>query len=72
MKILAIILGILVILSWLFAIKEYKSGNTGTDKDQNVMLIACLLTLVMTIMQFFYQFDDAFMPRKFIDVEKNP
>ncbi|HFC2993718.1 TPA: hypothetical protein AABM78_002045 [Neisseria gonorrhoeae] len=54
MKILAIILGILVILSWLFAIKEYKSGNTGTDKAQNVMLIACLLTLVMTIMQFFY------------------
>ncbi|WP_218085326.1 hypothetical protein [Staphylococcus epidermidis] len=51
MKILAIIL---VILSWLFIIKEYKSGNKGTDKAQNVMLLACLLTLIMTIMQFFY------------------
>lgn len=54
MKILAIILGILVILSWLFVIKEYKPGNKRTDKAQNVMLIACLLTLIMTIMQFFY------------------
>lgn len=54
MKIIGIILGVLVILSWLFVIKEYKSGNKGTTKSQNVMLIACLLTLFMTIMQFFY------------------
>ncbi|MGW7929912.1 hypothetical protein [Staphylococcus xylosus] len=54
MKFIGIILGILVILSWLFVIKEYKSGNKGAAKTQNVMLIACLLTLVMTIMQFFY------------------
>ncbi|GEQ07075.1 hypothetical protein [Staphylococcus gallinarum] len=54
MKIIGGILGILVILSWLFVIKEYKFGNKGTAKAQNVMLIACLLTLIMISMQFFY------------------
>ncbi len=54
LKIIEIILGILVILSWLFVIKEYKSGNKGSVKVQNVMLIACLLTLIMTIMRVFY------------------
>ena len=72
MKIFAIILGILVILSWLFVMKEYRNGNQNTTKAHNIMLLACLLTLIMTIMQVFYQFYDAFMPRKFIDVEKNP
>lgn len=72
MKIFAIILGILVILSWLFVMKEYRNGNQNTTKARNVTLLACLLTLIMTIMQFFYQFYDTFMPRKFIYVEKNP
>ncbi len=54
MKIIGVILGILVILSWLFVIKEYKAGNKKTAKAQNIMLVACLLTLIMTIMQFLY------------------
>ncbi|NRO55392.1 hypothetical protein [Lactobacillus helveticus] len=52
MKIFAIILGILVILSWLFVMKEYRNGNQNTTKARNVTLLACLLTLIMTIMQF--------------------
>ncbi|NWN86771.1 MAG: hypothetical protein HLX47_12915 [Staphylococcus sp.] len=54
MKIFSIILGVLVILSWLFVMREYRNGNQKTIKAQNVMLVACLLTLLMTIMQFFY------------------
>lgn len=72
MKIFAIILGILVILSWLFVMKEYRNGNQNTTEAHNVTLLACLLTLIMIIMQYFYQFYDAFMPRKFTYVEKNP
>lgn len=54
MKIISIILGILVILGWLYVIGEYKYGNQKTNKAMNVMLVACLLTLILTIMQFFY------------------
>ena len=54
MKTISIILGILVILSWLFVMKEYKNGNQGTHRAQNVMLFACLLTIIMTVLQLFY------------------
>lgn len=54
MKIFAITLGILVILSWLFVMREYRNGRQNTTKAHNVMLLACLLTLIMTIMQAFY------------------
>ena len=54
MKIIGVIIGVLVILSWLFVIKEYRNRNQKRAKAQNVMLLACLLTLIMTIMQFFY------------------
>lgn len=54
MKTISIILGILVILSWLFVIKEYKNGNQDTHRAQNVMLLACLLTIIMTVLQLFY------------------
>lgn len=53
MKIIQIILGILVILSWLFVMKEYRKGNEKTEKGKLVILIACLLTFVMTLMNFF-------------------
>ncbi|WP_418129476.1 hypothetical protein RAL98_11300 (plasmid) [Staphylococcus sp. HKU1] len=54
MKFFGIILGILVILSWIFVIKEYQSGNKEKTKTKNMILIAFLLTLIMTIMQLFY------------------
>ena len=53
MKFISIILGILVILSWLFVLKEYKQGNEKTEKGKIVILTACALTLVMTLMNFF-------------------
>ena len=53
MKIISIILGILVILSWLFVMREYKKGNEKTEKGKLVILIACLLTFIMTLMQIF-------------------
>lgn len=40
MKFISIILGILVILSWLFVLKEYKQGNEKTEKGKTVILIA--------------------------------
>lgn len=54
MKIISIILGILVILSWLYMIGEYKYGDQKTNKALNVMLVACALTIILTIIQFFY------------------
>ncbi|MEN1895649.1 hypothetical protein [Staphylococcus nepalensis] len=53
MKIISIILGILVILGWLYVIGEYKYGNQKTKKAQNVMVVAFVLTLILTILQFF-------------------
>lgn len=53
MKFITIILCVLVILSWLFVLKEYKQGNEQTEKGKTVILIACTLTLVMTLMNFF-------------------
>ncbi|AID43563.1 hypothetical protein [Staphylococcus xylosus] len=53
MKFISIILGVLVILSWLFVLKEYKQGNEKTEKGKTVIIIACALTFVMTLMNFF-------------------
>ena len=53
MKIISIILGILVILSWLFVMREYRQGKEKTEKGELVILIACLLTFIMTVMNFF-------------------
>ena len=53
MKIISIIFGILVILSWLFVMREYRKGNEKTEKGKLVILIACLLTFIMTLMNFF-------------------
>ena len=52
MKVISIILGILVILSWLFVMREYRKGNEKR-KNKLVILIACLLTFIMTLMNFF-------------------
>lgn len=54
MKVISIIFGILVILSWLFVMREYRKGNENTEKGKLVILIACLLTFIMTLMNFFY------------------
>lgn len=54
MKVISIIFGILVILSWLFVMREYIKGNEKTEKGKLVILIACLLTFIMTLMNFFY------------------
>ncbi len=53
MNIISIILGILVILSWLFVMREYRKGNEKTEKGKLVILVACLLTIIMTVMNFF-------------------
>lgn len=54
MKVISIIFGILVILSWLFVMREYRKGSEKTEKGKLVILIACLLTFIMTLMNFFY------------------
>lgn len=54
MKFLALFIGILVIISWILVIKDSKNNGQKTEKSQNIMLIACLLTLIMTILQIFY------------------
>ena len=53
MKIISIILGILVILSWLFVMREYRKGNEKTERCKLAILVACLLTIIMTLMNFF-------------------
>lgn len=49
MKIVMVILGVIVIASWLFVMREYRQGNERSEKAKVIMLVACLLTLVMTI-----------------------
>lgn len=53
MKIISIIFGILVLLSWLFVMREYRKGNEKTEKGKLFILVACLLTIIMTVMNFF-------------------
>lgn len=56
MKIVIIILGILVILSWLFLFYIYRQNGDKSNsiKVQNIILLACLLTLLMTILGSIY------------------
>ncbi|MCR1796617.1 hypothetical protein [Staphylococcus warneri] len=56
MKIVIIILGILVILSWcyLFYIYRQNGDKSNSIKVQNIILLACLLTLLMTILGSIY------------------
>lgn len=56
MKIVIIILGILVILPWLFLFYIYRQNGykSNSIKVQNIILLACLLTLLMTILASIY------------------
>ncbi|MEX2948261.1 hypothetical protein ABH521_009430 [Staphylococcus warneri] len=56
MKTVIIILGILVILSWFYLFYEYRKNNDKSDsiKVQNIILLACLLTLLMTVLASIY------------------
>lgn len=51
MKFISIILGILVIVSWLFVLRDYKKGNQNSESAKTVVLIACVLTFIMTVLQ---------------------
>lgn len=51
MKFISIILGILVIVSWLFVLRDYKKGNQNSESAKTVILIACVLTFIMTVLQ---------------------
>ena len=56
MKIVIIILGILVILSWFYLFYTYRQNGDKNNsiKVQNIILLACLLTLLMTILGSIY------------------
>lgn len=51
MKFISIILGVLVIVSWLFVLRDYKKGNQNSGSAKTVVLIACVLTFIMTVLQ---------------------
>lgn len=51
MKFISIILGVLVIVSWLFVLRDYKKGNQNSESAKTVVLIACVLTFIMTVLQ---------------------
>ena len=55
MKIVIIILGILVILSWFYLFYTYRQNGDKSNsiKVQNIILLACLLTL-LTILGSIY------------------
>ncbi len=48
MKFISIVLGLLVIISWLFVLREYQHGHEKTKKGKLVIIIACILTFIMT------------------------
>lgn len=48
MKFISIVLGLLVIISWLFVLREYQHGHEKTEKGKLVIIIACILTFIMT------------------------
>lgn len=56
MKTLIIILGILVMLSWgyLFYVFKKKGYGQQSIRIQNINLLSCLLTLLMTILASIY------------------
>lgn len=39
MKFISIILGILVIVSWLFVLRDYKKGNQNSESAKTVVLM---------------------------------
>ena len=47
MKFISIVLGLLVIISWLFVLREYQHGHEKR-KRKLVIIIACILTFIMT------------------------
>lgn len=49
MKFISIVLGLLVIISWLFVLREYQRGHEKTEKGKLVIIIACILTFIMTL-----------------------
>ena len=49
MKFISIVLGLLVIISWLFVLREYQYGHEKTEKGKLVIIIACILTFIMTL-----------------------
>ena len=49
MKFMSIVLGLLVIISWLFVLREYQHGHEKTEKGKSVIIIACILTFIMTL-----------------------
>lgn len=49
MKFISIVLGLLVIISWLFVLREYQHGYEKTEKGKLVIIIACILTFIMTL-----------------------
>ncbi|MGS0643915.1 hypothetical protein [Staphylococcus hominis] len=49
MKFISIVLGLLVIISWLFILREYQHGHEKTEKGKLVIIIACILTFIMTL-----------------------
>jgi hypothetical protein len=49
MKFISIVLGLLVIISWLFVLREYQHGHEKTEKGKLVIIIACILTFIMTL-----------------------
>ena len=48
MKFISIVLGLLVIISWLFVLREYQHGHEKTEKGKLVIIIAYILTFIMT------------------------
>ena len=48
MKFISIVLGLLVIISWLFVLREYQHGHEKTEKGKLVIIITCILTFIMT------------------------
>ena len=49
MKFISIVLGLLVIISWLLVLREYQHGHEKTEKGKLVIIIACILTFIMTL-----------------------
>lgn len=56
MKTLIIILGLLVMLSWGYLFYVFKKNGYGQQsiRIQNIILLSCLLTLLMTILASIY------------------
>ncbi|MBO0386169.1 hypothetical protein JWK66_02275 [Staphylococcus simulans] len=51
MNFLSIFLGLLVAFSWLLVASTYKNDDPNTTKSDSTILLACILTLLMAIIQ---------------------